>query len=384
MTTLVQFFVDAGFKVTSDPNTYVSRIWALRNYTVNGYNYDAFCDGYHRAYDFASYHLAPIPCPVDGEVTEGTSPWGNFGGTVVVVDKEGKYQHIFGHLDRNIPVKVGQKVKRGQIIGKQSNTNYYGSYMASHLHYQVQTAGYRQEKAFVCDGIDPAKINIDGTSSVSISKNTIYFDAAWNWKFKVKTVKTSNYRIYPHPSAQKESSIPPGTELSIDRLYMSSGYWYGRTKYKGGVWFVALARKHDGVGFEAEMKKNRAYTKVIGTINTTGGRVDGEKNGYLLDVENTPAIPTNPTPVKVFNKYEARKRSYTAYFAGVVSTSDGRGAAVRKYSGGKFNVAHSSDLVEGDVVYIYEVTESGFARVYSGDNDGFVHLDRVKVTDTFV
>lgn len=165
---VIEYLVSKGFTITSDPTKYASGIWGLRNYTVNGYNYDSYSGGYHRAYDFGSKlgDGAAIPSVCDGVVVRGTTAYGNFGAQVVILDSAGKYQHIYGHLKRNIPVKVGQKVKKGQTIGYQGNTNYNNVYMASHLHYQVQTAGYRAERAFVTDGINPLNISYDGKSTV--------------------------------------------------------------------------------------------------------------------------------------------------------------------------------------------------------------------------
>ena len=59
------------------------------------------------------------------------------------------------------------------------------------------------------------------------------------------------------------------------------------------------------------------------------------------------------------------------------------GAGLRKHSGGRYNVAHGPDLPDGSEVYIYQVMANGFARVYSSGNDGFVHLDQVRVTEVF-
>ena len=75
----IEYLVSQGWRITSDPNKYYDawgrkKPWGKRDYTVNGYNYDSYCYGYHRAYDFGKYHLAPIPSIADnGEVVVGTS-----------------------------------------------------------------------------------------------------------------------------------------------------------------------------------------------------------------------------------------------------------------------------------------------------------------------
>lgn len=163
MTNLIEYLKSKGFKVSSDPNTYASGEWGLRNYTVDGYNYDNFCGGYHRAYDFWREDGAPIPSIADnGVVVSGTRDYGNFGGTVVVAYEDLGIQVIYGHLKRPIPVKIGDKVNQGDVVGRQGNTNYAGVRMDSHLHIQFQNIGYlASEKEFVCSGIDPLNINVN-------------------------------------------------------------------------------------------------------------------------------------------------------------------------------------------------------------------------------
>ena len=114
-------------------------------------------------------------------------------------------------------------------------------------------------------------------------------------------------------------------------------------------------------------------------------------NIYNIDI--TTSRPTNgvKTTVKqssvktsnTFNKYAPRKNRNTAYFKGVIKSTNGLGAALRKYSGGRYNIAHGPDIQDGQEVFIYQVMNNGFARVYSPTNDGFVHLDQVSVTQVF-
>lgn len=157
----IQYLQSKGFRFTSNPATYASGVWGLRNYTVNGYNYDSYCGGMHPAYDFASYDGAPIPAVADGIVVAGTTTHGNFGAQVVIAHEHLGIQSISGHLKHNIKVKIGDVVKQGQTIGYQGNTNYNNVYMDSHLHIQFQPMGYiPDEWTFVCTGIDVTKIDV--------------------------------------------------------------------------------------------------------------------------------------------------------------------------------------------------------------------------------
>lgn len=391
----IQYLVSMGFKITSDPNLYASGVWGLRNYTVNGYNYDYYSYGYHRAYDFGSLKGdgAAIPSVCDGVVVAGTTAWGNFGAQVVILDDDGKYQHIYGHLKRNIPVKVGQRVKRGQTIGYQGNTNYDNVYMASHLHYQVQTAGYRTERAFVTDGINPLNIRYGGTTSKApapAKMQVLTYDIAWDWKFKVKLTAALNYRIYPHTSATRESTIPKGTTLTIDRLYASDGHWWGRTTYKSGIWFVALGKRNANRTFITDLDAKRLWVNGVGKVNTSGGRVTGKKNTYELSgalVTNTPKTNANSNTgtKRTFNRNINRGRSTSAY---VMGTIDNLGAQVRKRNGSQskgfdWNSKAGYDLKPGAKVYIFEV-HNGWGRIYTGNLTGYgsndwIWLDRLQV-----
>lgn len=254
----IGYLINRGFKITSDPSKYGSGIWGLRNYTVNGYNYDAYCNGFHRAYDLAKYHRASIPAVFDGIVTAGTSNYGNFGCTVVVANKELGYQVIYGHLARPLKVRMGQHVKQGEIIGYQSNTNYQNVRMDSHLHIQFQRYGFLSgERNFVCTGINPLSINV----------NKKGYHAAWFWTGIFTSDETINIRNFPSLSGVKIGGINKNKKLNFNKLYDNEGYWWLRCNYEGKQVFIACGKKFPGVIFT----KTKLYGKVRG-LNTSKGR----------------------------------------------------------------------------------------------------------------
>ena len=193
MTNPIEYLKSKGFRVTSDPTTYASGKWGLRNYTVDGYNYDHYCGGYHRAYDFGREDGAPIPSIANnGVVVAGTGDYGNFGGTVVVAYADLGIQVIYGHLKRPIPVKIGDVVNQGDVVGRQGNTNYEGVRMDSHLHIQFQNIGYiATEQEFVCSGIDP--LNIDVNKAKKNENTTKGNDIVANYKIVNKWTPKSMY-----------------------------------------------------------------------------------------------------------------------------------------------------------------------------------------------
>lgn len=169
----IEYLLKQGFRKTSDPATYASGIWGLRNYTVNNYNYDSYCGGKHPAWDFAKTDGAPIPSIANGGiVTAGTSEHSNFGTQVVVAYPKLGIQVIYGHLKKGLKVKIGDVVNQGDTVGLQGATNYNNVFMASHLHIQFQQLGYiPDERTFVCTGIDVLNVDVNKKAAPAPTTN---------------------------------------------------------------------------------------------------------------------------------------------------------------------------------------------------------------------
>lgn len=242
----IEYLKSKGFKVSSDPSTYSSGVWGLRNYTEYGINYDAYCNGYHRAWDLYSYDAANIPAVFDGVVVAGTGDYGNFGGTVVIANKQLGLQVIYGHLKRPIHLKIGQKVKQGQTIGKQGSTNFNNVFMASHLHIQFQKYGYYNEKDFVCHGIDITKIDVTtGQKELDYRNEKATFTAHEN----------INTRLSPNRKAVKSGTLKKGESVNYDRVYTNDNH----------VWISWINRKN-----------KRVYMAIRTYINGVNGQMWGK------------------------------------------------------------------------------------------------------------
>lgn len=224
----IEYLKQQGFKVTSNPNQYASRVFGLRNYTLNGYNYDSYCGGYHCAYDLVKSDGAKIPAVMSGVVVAGTRVKGNFGATIVVANKKLNRQVIYGHLKENICVKIGDHVSVGDTIGFQGNTNYYGVNMASHLHIQFQKYGYLKERDFVCNGIDCKDMNIlkDKIQGTFISSATI------------------NMRKGMSVKSERIGSVHIGFEMKFKKIeYKEGHYWIEGTRGKD-KFYIAIGNAH--------------------------------------------------------------------------------------------------------------------------------------------
>jgi biotin carboxyl carrier protein len=89
----------------------------------------------HIALDFGVPVGTNVKSTMDGKVTY--AGWNNEGYGNLVIVENGKYRTYFGHLS-NIPVKVGEKVSAGTVIGLSGNT---GNSTGPHLHYEVRVNG---------------------------------------------------------------------------------------------------------------------------------------------------------------------------------------------------------------------------------------------------
>ena len=113
-----------------------------------GYRLDPFNDRrtFHRGLDVAAREGAPIIAPADGVVTFAGSN-GGFGKLVMLFHGYGM-STLYGHT-RDIYVKEGQKVSRGDLIASVGNS---GRSTAAHLHYEVIFHGVH---------VDPRKFILD-------------------------------------------------------------------------------------------------------------------------------------------------------------------------------------------------------------------------------
>ena len=87
--------------------------------------------GHHAGIDYGGKKGTPIYTPVGGTVTH-SKHYPGYGNLVAVQDPAGQ-RHLFAHLDSRL-VKKGDKVRRGDVVGKLGST---GASTGPHLHYQI-------------------------------------------------------------------------------------------------------------------------------------------------------------------------------------------------------------------------------------------------------
>lgn len=91
--------------------------------------------GMHTGIDYGVPEGTTIESPVNGTVVENTSRGNTSYGNFLEIKDNAGGQHIFGHMKQLSPLKVGTKVKIGEVIGESGNT---GNSTGPHLHYETR------------------------------------------------------------------------------------------------------------------------------------------------------------------------------------------------------------------------------------------------------
>lgn len=105
----------------------------------------------HKGIDFSAPKGTPIYASGDGQIIKVENKRSGYGKNIVISHGYG-YQSRYAHMSR-MDVKVGETVKKGQVIGLVGST---GTSTAPHLHYEV----YYMNKA-----VNPIHFVLDGLST---------------------------------------------------------------------------------------------------------------------------------------------------------------------------------------------------------------------------
>jgi murein DD-endopeptidase MepM/ murein hydrolase activator NlpD len=96
----------------------------------------------HRAWDIANKLNTPIYAAESGTVVESSDGW-NYGyGSHVVVDHGGGWKTMYAHMHQR-KIKVGSKVKKGQIVGLMGNSGRVFGPTGIHLHFEIRKNKYK-------------------------------------------------------------------------------------------------------------------------------------------------------------------------------------------------------------------------------------------------
>jgi murein DD-endopeptidase MepM/ murein hydrolase activator NlpD len=133
--TLANFFDKNASLLASTPSIWpTAGGWPSSGF---GYRIDPFTkmQAFHYGLDIVAAFGNPVIAPADGYVLEVNRD--NLFGNWIILNHGGGITTLYGHLSKT-SVRVGQKVKRGDEIGKVGNT---GKSIGPHLHYEVRING---------------------------------------------------------------------------------------------------------------------------------------------------------------------------------------------------------------------------------------------------
>lgn len=104
--------------------------FGMRTHPILGYT------KFHRGVDFGAPSGTPVMAAGDAVVEE--RGWKNGYGNFLLLKHNGSYETAYGHLSRFANIKVGQRVKQGQVVAYVGMT---GMATGPHLHYEVREKG---------------------------------------------------------------------------------------------------------------------------------------------------------------------------------------------------------------------------------------------------
>jgi hypothetical protein len=133
----------------------------LRSYFYQGKQVD---QQYHLGIDLASLAHSPVPAANSGKVVYADDL--GIYGQCIIIDHGLGLQTLYGHLSR-IGVKVGDPVRKGQIIGNTGDTGLAGG---DHLHFGTVVSG---EQVNPIEWWDPSWIKNNVTGKLQAAKQSV-------------------------------------------------------------------------------------------------------------------------------------------------------------------------------------------------------------------
>jgi len=129
--------------IKPSPGVFALHGFGMRKHPILGIN------RMHEGIDIISDIGSPVKSPGSGTVVFQGRRGGL--GLCIEIDHGFGYRTIYGHLS-SVNVKIGQKIKRGQLIGKTGNS---GLSTGPHLHYEVHHNGIKLDPMdFVFDDLN--------------------------------------------------------------------------------------------------------------------------------------------------------------------------------------------------------------------------------------
>ena len=245
---------------------------------------------------------------------------------------------------------------RGEVNYMNSNYNYVSYHVAIDDKEAVQAIPFNRNAFASGDGIGPNSGN----------RTSIHIEICYSMDNGYSGAKSARYKKAEDNAALYIAYVLKQYGWGVDRL---------KTHYD---W----SRKD----CPHKMFATNSYPEFRRKVQRNLDKINGKK---VSKPKTKPkAKSTKKETPKTFNKRKGRKARPKAYAKGVVRSTNGKGAAYRKWSGDAngnptFRNRYGNDIPDGSVVYIFSTHKSGWARIYSYTNKGWIHLDQVQITEVY-
>ena len=224
----------------------------LNNYK-KGYGYGPYPlginGGNHYGVDFFMNVGTPVRAISDGKIVE--AGWTNYGGgnEIGLVENDGVHRQWYMHLSK-FNVKVGDRVKAGQIIGWSGSTGYS---TAPHLHFQRMTNSFSNNTAQ--DPMPFLKSAGYGSDSTSSSNNNGYKTNKYGTLYKSESASfTANTDIItrltgPFRSMPQSGVLRKGLTIKYDEVMKQDGHvWVGYNTNSGKRVYLPVRTWNESTG----------------------------------------------------------------------------------------------------------------------------------------
>jgi len=131
--------------------------------------------------DYAAPTGTKVRATADG-VVRFVGKQGGYG-NMVMLDHQGHFQTVYGHLSRFGDVRRGQRVSQGKIIGYVGQT---GLASGPHLHYEFKVSGVQR---------DPLKIALPDGKPVSAEQQTAFMQTAETLQARLSLLRNTRIAL---------------------------------------------------------------------------------------------------------------------------------------------------------------------------------------------
>lgn len=243
---------------------------------------------WHNGVDIGAPANTPVKAVADGTVVDNSTmkqrPTDNFGNRVIIEHADGVFS-VYAHLVAPTTLKVGDKVKRGQIVGKVGGTGKTQNQYGNHLHLTM-LKGFKKELYNIYyvnnELLDPIKMCGIGTMKFStLANDTILENGAikhlgnLNTYYGVSTANTSTV------TSNKNSATSTNIKVG-DIVEFTGSTHYGSSTATKGTDATAGKAKVTTIAPNAAHKYHLVHvddtSNVYGWVNASDIKVAGTKS----------------------------------------------------------------------------------------------------------